>query len=145
MKTDAKTIDEYFAKAGEREEMLRELDQLIQKNAPKLERKLFDGMASSVMIGYGFAPYKFADGHDGEWPVVALANQKNYVSVYVCVVKDGKYIAEAYEKDLGKVSVGRSCIRFKKLENINLETLAEVIAETQRLHLDGANEFGRKS
>lgn len=144
MKVEASSIDEYFAKSGDRESMLRELDKLIQKNAPSLERKLFDGMSSVVMIGYGFLPYKFADGHDGEWPVIALANQKNYMSVYVCVVKDGKYIAEAYADDLGKVSVGKSCIRFNKIEKVNLDVLAKVIKETEKLHKENKNEFGRK-
>lgn len=143
MNVQAKTIDEYFTKAGEREEALRTIDGVIRKNAPELERKLFDGMGSSVMIGYGFMPYKFADGHKGEWPVIAIANQKNYMSIYVCVVKDGNYIAEAYEKDLGKVSVGKSCIRFNKLEKINLDVLGEVARETARITKENGNEFGQ--
>ncbi len=61
------------------------------------------------------------------WPVVALANQKNYVSVYVCAVDHGTYIAEKYKDELGKVSVGKSCIRFKKLEDIDLPTLRKVL------------------
>ncbi len=41
---------------------------------------------------------------------------------------DGKeYVAEKYEKKLGKVSVGKSCIRFKKIEDVNLNTLEKVL------------------
>lgn len=61
------------------------------------------------------------------WPIVALASQKNYISLYVCAVKDGQYLAEKYKNELGKVSVGKSCIRFKKLTDLNLKTLEKVI------------------
>ena len=39
----------------------------------------------------------------------------------------GEYIAEKYTRDLGKVSVGKSCIRFWKLEDLNFKTLEKVI------------------
>jgi len=42
-------------------------------------------------------------------------------------VDHGEYIAEKHKKELGKVSVGRSCIRFKKVEDLNLKTLEKVI------------------
>lgn len=62
-----------------------------------------------------------------DWPTVALASQKNYISLYVCAVEDGKYIAEKYRAKLGKVSVGKSCIRFKKLEDLSIPELKKVL------------------
>lgn len=59
--------------------------------------------------------------------MVSLANQKQYMSLYVCALTEGKYIAETFAKELGKVSVGKSCIRFKKIEDLNLKTLATVL------------------
>ncbi len=143
MKVEAKTIDEYFAKAGEREPMLRELDELIRESAPKLDRKIFENMGGGAAIGYGLSAYKFANGTLGEWPLIALANQKNYVAVYICAVKDGQYIPEAYKDKLGKVSIGKSCIRFNKIEKINLDGLAEVVRVAATLFAKNANEFGR--
>lgn len=81
------------------------------------------------MIGYEMYHYKYASGREGDWPIIALASQKNYISVYVCGVKKGKYVAELHKKDFPKASIGRSCIRFKKLEDIDLKTLGEVIKE----------------
>ena len=49
------------------------------------------------------------------------------MSIYVCAVVEGKYLAETYAKELGKVSVGKSCIRFKKLEDVHLPTLKKLI------------------
>jgi hypothetical protein len=79
------------------------------------------------MLGYGSFPYLNYKKGMIDWPVIALANQKNYVSIYVCSVDKGEHIAEKYQKELGKVSVGRSCIRFKKLEDLNLPGLKKVL------------------
>ena len=62
-----------------------------------------------------------------QWPIVAVANRKNYVSIYVCAVQNGEYVAEKMQQALGKVSVGKSCIRVKKLADINLDALKEVL------------------
>jgi len=62
-----------------------------------------------------------------DWPVIALANQKNYISIYICAVDKGEYIAEKYKQSLGRVSVGKSCIRFKKIEDLDLQGLRMVI------------------
>jgi hypothetical protein len=61
------------------------------------------------------------------WPTIALASQKNYISLYICAVIDGEYIAEKHKAELGKVSVGRSCIRFKKIDDVDLKALEKVI------------------
>jgi hypothetical protein len=79
------------------------------------------------MLGYGSFPYKNYKGEVIQWPTVALANQKNYISVYICCVVNGEYIAEKHKQKLGDVSVGKSCIRFSKLEKVNLEVLQTVI------------------
>ena len=62
-----------------------------------------------------------------DWPVIALASQKNYISLYVCCVVDGTYVAEAHAAQLGNVSVGKSCIRFKKWEDLNIATVKKVL------------------
>ena len=79
------------------------------------------------MPGYGSFKYKNNKKEVLDWPIIALASQKNYISLYVCAIEGGEYIAEKYKGDLGKVNVGRSCIRFKKIEDLNLKTLEKVI------------------
>lgn len=118
----ATSVKEYLAAVPkERQAMLQFLHAFIQKAAPKLKPHF-----AYNMLGYGSFPYKNSKKELLTWPVVALANQKQYVSVYVCAVDKGKYLAETYKKELGKVSVGRSCIRFKKLEDVNLPILKKV-------------------
>ena len=124
----AKTVKGYIdsVPAG-RKEMIIFLDEFIRKATPKLKSYL-----AYNMLGYGSFLYKNYKKETLEWPIVALANQKNYVSVYVCAIVDGQYIAEKYQKELGKVSVGKSCIRFKKLEDVNLSILKKVIIEAAK-------------
>lgn len=119
----AKTVAEYLkALPPERRELVEFLHEYIQKAAPSLRPHF-----ASNMLGYGSFPYKNYKKELVEWPVVALASQKQYVSLYVCAVKDGKYLAETYAKDLGTVSVGKSCIRLKKLDDLHLPTLKKII------------------
>ncbi len=129
--TTAKTPSEYIALIDEpRKSEIKKLDTLIRKAVPTLEPVIVSGM-----IGYGMYHYKSKSGREGEWPVIALASQKNYISVYVCAAKNGKYLAEYYKDKLPKASIGKSCVRFKKTEDINLSTLEELIQEAASLGL----------
>jgi len=84
------------------------------------------------MLGYGSFKYQNYKKEIIDWPTIALASQKNYISLYVCAVKDGKYISEKHKEELGRVNVGKSCIRFKKIEDLNLKTLEKVIKLAER-------------
>jgi hypothetical protein len=124
----AKTVEEYLdAIPPERKELIEFLHRFIQKAVPSLKPHF-----AYNMLGYGSFPYRNYKKELINWPVVALANQKNYVSLYVCALSDGQYVAEKFKKELGKVSVGRSCIRFKKLDDLNLPVLKKVLQMAQR-------------
>ncbi len=91
------------------------------------------------MIGYGKYHYRYASGREGDWSVIALASQKNYISVYVCA-SDGKaYVVERRARELPKASVGKSCIRFKRIADIDLETLGSIIREGAALMRNAGN------
>lgn len=78
------------------------------------------------MLGYGPIQYKTKSGCEGDWAVVCLANQKNYMSLYLGCEGD-TYLAEEYADQLGKVSCGKSCVRFKKLEDLNLKVALKLV------------------
>ena len=127
--SEYKTPVEYIAHVeDDRKDDIQALHQLIQKTVPNLKPRMISGM-----IGYGTYHYKSKSGREGDWSLILLSNRKNYISLYVCAVKDGKYIAETNKDRLGKVSVGKSCIRFKKLSDINLDVLKELIKEAEKL------------
>lgn len=122
-KVKAKNVSEYLAQVPkERKKDIEFLHKLIQKSSPKFKSRF-----AYNMLGYGNFKYVNYKKQIIDWPIIALASQKNYISLYVCALEKGKYIAEKYKKQLGKVSVGKSCIRFKKLSDLNLPMLKKVL------------------
>ena len=127
MKADSKptTPTAYLAtlEAG-RKKALTVIHRAIRQIIPGLKPGIHYGM-----IGYGIGPYRTKSGREGEWFKVGLASQKNYMSLYIWASDpQSGYIAENNKDRLGKVSVGKSCIRFKKLEDLNLEVAMTLVA-----------------
>lgn len=58
-----------------------------------------------------------------------MANRSDYISLYVTGTVEGQCVAEKYKHALSKASIGKSCIRFKRLEDINLKILQRAIRE----------------
>lgn len=126
--TNAKNREEYIAALEPtRKTIIVALDKLIQETIPS-QKPWF----ASNMLGYGAFDYRDYKKNNIKWPLVALASQKHYVSLYVCAVDAGKYLAEQYKDKLGKVSVGKSCIRFKKLDDINQSELKKLLRAAQQ-------------
>lgn len=135
----AKTTEEYFkALPSERLVIMNALDSFIRKTVPSLKP-----VFAYNMPGYGLFPYRNYKNEEIEWPVIGLASQKNYISLYVCAVENGEYIAEKYKDTLGKVSVGKSCIRFKKLDDLDLKGLARVLKLAEKS--PGLDNLAKKS
>lgn len=125
--TEANTPQEYLnaIEDEQRRTEVTELFNLIKKVAPKgTDCKLFGSM-----IGFSSYDYSTKSGSSGEWFKVGLASQKRYISVYICVVVNDQYLAEAHTKDFPKASIGKSCIRFKKIADIDLKKLEALIKE----------------
>lgn len=127
-KVKATTVKEYFdVLPEERKKPMQFLHTFIQKTVPSLKPTFLYNMP-----GYGVFKYKNYKKEIIDWPVIALASQKNYISIYVCAIDKGTYIVEKHAKELGKVSVGKSCIRFRKVEDLNLKTLEKVLKLAQK-------------
>lgn len=121
--TRAKSVDEYIKMlTPDRRRLILALDKLI-KSTNKTLRPHF----AYNMLGYGSFKYLDYKKREIDWPIIALASQKNYISLYVCAIDDGEYLAEKYGDRLGRVNVGRSCIRFKRLEDLNLNEVEKLI------------------
>lgn len=126
--TKAKTIEEYMGSLPpEQRDVIVFMHDFIRKTVPSLRPHL-----AASMLGYGSFPYLNSKKEEIGWPVIGLVGRKNYVSLYVCAVADGKYVAEAHAKQLGKVKVGKSCITFKKVEDLDLATLKKVLKMAEK-------------
>lgn len=111
-------------------EPMKRLDRLISDIMAEQPRTLWEGTfwggSDQTIIGYGdLAAARSGQGPD--WFMVGLALQKNYISMYVNAVEDGQYVLERYKARLGKVKVGKASVSFKSIEDVDLDTLAEVV------------------
>lgn len=112
---------------------MHELHRIILQVMPACKLWFLDGKnsenktVSNPNIGYGLHTMKYADGTTREFYQIGLSANKTGISVYVLGIKDKKYLAEAYGKELGKASVTGYCIRFKTLRDINIEILEAAI------------------
>ena len=129
MKSDAKTPTEYINSLEEpRKNEIKQLHKLIRKTVPNLKPHMKFGM-----LGYGTYHYKYSSGREGDWMVIGLANQKNYISLYACLSDGKKYIAEKHKNDLPKANIGKNCIRFKKLEDVDMNVIKHLLQETNEI------------
>jgi uncharacterized protein YdhG (YjbR/CyaY superfamily) len=107
MQSQATTIDAYLDELPpDRRAALSELRALIHRVAPKTVEAMQYGLPA------------FGD-------LCALASQKNYLCLYVCESD----LVQAHLAQLGKVSCGKGCIRFKRLTDLNLTTVKSLLRE----------------
>lgn len=127
--TSAQTPEEYIQLLEEprRSEIIK-LHEFILKTVPAQKPFIISGM-----IGYGKYHYKYASGKEGDWALIALASQKNYISLYICAMDGKEYIAQNYERKLPKASIGKSCIRFKRIDDVNLEVIEMILKHAEKV------------
>jgi len=134
-------IEAWFDAAGPRGEELRRVDALVTAAAPGIDRQLVP-VGSSAMLGYGLMPYRPKSAKETTtWPLIALAAQKRHLSLYVCAVVDGGYLAETRADRLGKVSCGKSCIRFSSLDGVHIDELAGLVRDAVAATAAGDNAY----
>lgn len=83
------------------------------------------------IVGFGSYHYKYASGREGDWFVCGFSPRKNGLSVYLsCDLSQPKELLEK----LGKYKMGKSCLNIKKLSDIDLNVLEELIINTKHQH-----------
>ena len=91
----------------------------LMKNWSGFEPKMW----GPTMIGFGTYHYKYASGHEGEYFLIGFSPRKAEFSLYV--IAPGNECHPLLE-NLGKYKMGKACIYFKKLSDLNLETLEKL-------------------
>ena len=116
---------------------MTQLDAAISKVMGGLDRVLWEGIfwggSEQRIIGYGGYRYVGRDKKEGDWFIVGLAAQKSYLSVYVSAAEDGAYLARTYANRLGNVKAGSSVISFKRLADLDLDVLVELVARAREI------------
>jgi hypothetical protein len=149
-KVQANTLDEYFNADQARQDDLRAFDKLIRETVPSLERWFYAGVSEGQagmrmkLIGYGAFRYEMKSGQSVEWPIVSLAMQKNYMTLYTSVVKNGAYIIDQYKGRLGELRAGQnnfSFVTFDQLDRSVVVTLLQDIGQTIRQDPIGSLQY----
>jgi hypothetical protein len=123
------SVDEYIEALEEpRRGEIRRLHELIREAVPEAEPTLRTGM-----IGYGPFHYRYASGREGDADLISLSSRKRYISMYVLCTIDGGYLAERYAGRLPRADIGRSCVRFKRLGDVDLDAVRDLVADAGRI------------
>jgi hypothetical protein len=113
------------------------LDAQLTKVFTGHERVLWEGPmwggTEQRIIGYGAYHYKGRSGAEGEWFVVGLAAQKAHLSLYVSGAEEGQSLAKRYATRLGKVKVGSANVNFKRVADLDLPVVLEMVERARDL------------
>jgi len=132
MQYEAETPDEYMNMIPEeRKAPMAKLRSVILKNLPKG----FEEGMSYKMIGYYVPHNKYPDGYHCDptlpLPFMSIASQKNFVAVYHMGMYAKKelynwFVSEYPKHCKYKLDMGKSCIRFKRIDDIPYELIGEL-------------------
>ena len=132
MKHKASTIEEYISQLPkERKEAIEKLRNVINKNLPNS----FEEGINYGMIGYYIPHSIYPNGYhcspDLPLPFMNIASQKNSINIYhMGIYADKKlfdWFVDEYPKYSNrKLDMGKSCVRFKKLEDIPYQLIGEL-------------------
>lgn len=114
-------INSFVDKQQKKEESFRLIE--LMREWSGFEPKMW----GPTIIGFGSYHYKYASGHEGDAPLIGFSPRKAEFSLYVLVPdNDNKKLLA----DLGKYKMGKACIYFKKLADLNLDTLEKLSKAT---------------
>lgn len=135
MQSKATTVEQYISELPEdRKKAMTELRKVIKKNLPKG----FKEEMSYGMIGYVVPHSKYPAGYHCNpqlpLPFLNIASQKNFIAVYHMGLYANpalyKWFTEAHAKATSKkLDIGKSCMRYKKAEDIPLQLLGELASK----------------
>ena len=131
-RSDASTVEEYLdSLPADRREVVSRVREVILRNLPR-------GYSESMnwgMISYEVPLEKYPDTYNGR-PLgyAALAAQKNYFVLYLLGAyqdsEQERRLREGFDAAGKKLDMGKSCIRFKRLEDLPLEVVGRAVATT---------------
>jgi len=135
MQSQATTVAAYLAELPpDRQAAIKKVRAVVRKNLPKgFAEQMQYGMISYV-VPHKLYPAGYHCNPKDAVPFAALASQKNHMSLYLMAAYSGAGSAEwlkaEFAKRNKKFDMGKSCLRFKKLEDLPLDVLGEFFTQT---------------
>jgi len=135
MQSKATTVDQYLAELPEdRKIAMEKLRNIALKNLPKG----FKEVMSYGMLGYVVPHEIYPNGYhctpELPLPFFNIASQKNSINIYHMVLYGNKdmhdwFVAEYPKHCKSKLDMGKSCVRFKKMDDIPYDLIGELLTK----------------
>ncbi len=135
MKYEANSPEDYINQLPEeRQTPMKKLRAVIKKNIPKG----FEETMNYGLIGFVVPHSKYPNGYHCDpklpLPYINIASQKNFIALYnMGIYSDPallKWFVEEYPKQgKRKLDMGKSCIRFKKIDDIPYDLIGELVTK----------------
>jgi uncharacterized protein YdhG (YjbR/CyaY superfamily) len=135
MQVDTVQIDAYInALDAERAQVITKLFNTMKKSLPKgFEATIAYGMIGFV-VPFDLYPKGYHCKPSQQLPFINLASQKNFVAIYHMGIYANPdlmdwFVKSYAELNIGKLDMGKSCIRFKKLDNIPYDLIGDLCSK----------------
>jgi len=92
----------------------------LMKAATKMQPKMW----GTSIVGFGEFHYKYATGHEGDCCLTGFSPRKNALTLYIM---PGFQRYKDLMNKLGKFKTGKSCLYIKRLADVDLPTLSQLI------------------
>ena len=92
-------------------------------------------MWGDSIVGFGTYRYKYASGREGEWMLTGFSPRKRNLTLYIMSGFDD------YDQllgELGKYTTGKSCLYIKKIEDVDLDVLRQLVDQSVK-HMIATN------
>jgi len=145
VRSDASSVAEYLAELPpDRREAITTVRQVILDHLPPG----FEEAMQYGMISYVVPLERYPNTYNGQpLAVASLANQKNHMAIYLTGVygDDGAqdWLRQRWATTGKKLDMGKSCLRFKRLEDLALDVVGEAIERTSLESFVAAYERAR--
>ena len=133
MKSTAKTVDEYVKGLPEdRRKAISAVRKVILDNLPEGYQECMSYGMIGYVVPHSIYPKGYQCNPKLPLPFVNLGSQKNHLALYLmCIYGDpetDQWFRNAWAKTGRKLDGGKGCIRFKRLEDVPLEVVGQLVA-----------------
>jgi hypothetical protein len=127
---DASVTD--FLSSVEEEQKRKDSFEILKlmKQVTKEDAKMW----GTSIIGFGSYHYKGASGREGDWMLIGFSPRKQNITLYIM---PGFERYQELMKRLGKHSTGKSCLYIKRLSDVDMDVLKELMTESLKVMKQG--------
>ena len=135
MQSAARTVKQYLKELPtERRSAVSAVRDVILANLPAGYQEVMQYGMIAYVVPHSLYPAGYHCKPSDPLPYAALGSQKNHMTVYFCTLYGNEetesWFRKAYQATGKKLDMGKGCVRFKKLEQLPVELIGQVIART---------------